>query len=107
MGRSYDESVDLTKALENHFNPSLALKRIRETHEWLKGEPMSNEELATRGWKKGYNLNVWELMPGELDSRAVQQVILQTLTGGRMGIVGTGPGDSIKVEATQIREILS
>jgi len=108
MGRSYDENVDLTKALENHFDPSLALDRIRQTHEWLK-EPMSDEELANRGWKKGYNLTVWEEMPGELDSRALlyTRVMLQTFTGGRMGVVETGPGDSIKAEASQIRDILS
>jgi len=100
MGRSYDKSIDLTKALANHYNPSLALKRIQQTHEWMTmKEPLSE-------WKKGYNLTVWEEMPGELDATpaTMTRVMLQVLTGGRMGIVGTGPGESIKKEATQIRE---
>ena len=46
MGRAYDSSVDLTKALKNHYNPSLALERIKQTHEWLKDEtPKTPEEL--------------------------------------------------------------
>jgi hypothetical protein len=108
MGRAYDETIDLTKALERHINPSLALERIKQTHEWLKDPtPKSPEELAELGWKKAYNLTVWKEMGGELDSRAVQQVMLQNLTGGRLGIVETGPGFSIKTEATQIRKVLS
>jgi hypothetical protein len=108
MGRAYDETIDLTKALEMHINPSLALERIKQTHEWLKDpKPKSAEELAELGWKKSYDLTVWELMCGELDSRAIQQILLQNLTGGRLGIVETGPGFSIKAEATQIRQVLS
>lgn len=108
MGRAYDESIDLTKALERHFDPAQALQRIQETHEWLKDPTKkSDDELAELGWRRGYNLTVWEEMPGRLDSRAVQQVLLQTLTGGRLGITETGPGYSLKTEATQIRKVLS
>merc|ERR1711935_50412 len=99
MGRAYDETVDLTKALAKHYNPELALERIKQVHEWLKSEtPKSPEELGKLGWKKAYNLTVWTEMPGELDSRALTRVLLQNLTGGRMGIVETGPGYSIKEE---------
>lgn len=108
MGRAYDSSVDLTKALEKHYNPSLALERIKQTHEWLKDEtPKTPEELESLGWKNAYNLTVWEEMAGELDSRAVQKIVLQSLTGGRLGIVNTGPGHSIKQEAMMRRSSLS
>eukprot|EP00591_Stephanopyxis_turris_P015141 CAMPEP_0195538964 /NCGR_PEP_ID=MMETSP0794_2-20130614/49805_1 /TAXON_ID=515487 /ORGANISM="Stephanopyxis turris, Strain CCMP 815" /LENGTH=626 /DNA_ID=CAMNT_0040672975 /DNA_START=47 /DNA_END=1927 /DNA_ORIENTATION=- len=108
VGRSYDESIDLTKALENHYNPSLALERIKKVHEWLSpSEPMSDEEIEKRGWKKGYNLTVWDDMPGILDSRATKNIVLQNLTGGRMGIVGTGPGNLVKSGALQFREVIS
>mmetsp|Transcript_23631 Transcript_23631/g.57945 ORF Transcript_23631/g.57945 Transcript_23631/m.57945 type:complete len:635 (+) Transcript_23631:103-2007(+) len=108
LGRAYDPEVDLTKALEKHYNPELALERIKQVHEWLKDEARkSDEELAELGWHKGYNLTVWEEMAGELDSRAVSRVMLQVTTGGRMGIVKTGPGQSIKQQATQIRNALS
>lgn len=108
LGRAYDPEVDLTKALEKHYNPELALERIKQVHEWLKDEtPKSDEELEKLGWKKAYGLDVWEPMCGDLDSRAFQKVMLQNLTGGRMGIVETGPGQSIKHEATLIRSALS
>ena len=108
MGRAYDSSVDLTKALEKHYNPSLALERIKQTHEWLKDEtPKTPEELENLGWKKAYDLTVWEVMAGDLDSRAVEKVLLQTITGGRLGIVKTGPGHSIKHEANRRRSSLS
>lgn len=114
LGRAYDSSIDLTKALENHFNPTLALERIQQTHEWLKGGGDSSSSSdgtssleKEQGWKKGYNLTVWQEMPGEIDSRAIQKIILQIVTGGRLGMVGMGPGLAIKKEASQIRKILS
>eukprot|EP00980_Cylindrotheca_fusiformis_P020904 scaffold7925_cov101-Cylindrotheca_fusiformis.AAC.1 len=104
MGRAYDGAVDLTKALEKHYNPSLALERIKQTHEWLKDrEEKSAEEVSELEWEKAYDLSVWEPMCGDLDSRFVQKILLQVLTGGRLGIVETGPGFSIKTEASQIR----
>eukprot|EP00980_Cylindrotheca_fusiformis_P025907 scaffold14866_cov59-Cylindrotheca_fusiformis.AAC.1 len=108
MGRAYDGTVDLTKALEKHYNPSLALERIKQTHEWLKDrKEKSAEELSELGWEKAYDLSVWEPMCGDLDSRFVQKILLQVLTGGRLGIVETGPGFSTKTEASQIRGVLS
>jgi hypothetical protein len=99
-GRSYDENVDILKALENHYDPALALKRIKDTHAWLgTPEPLSDEELANRGWKKGYNLTAWTEMPGELNSTAIGKLLLQNLTGGRYGLIGTGPGEAFRVEA--------
>ena len=100
--------MDLTKALENHYNPSLALQKIKETHEWLKTDvTMTDEEIEQKGWKKGYNLTVWTEMPGEIDSRGVPLVMLQTATGGRMGLVGMGPGASFRAEANQLRSALA
>lgn len=108
LGRAYDPEVDLTKALEKHYNPELALERIKQVHEWLKDEkPPSDEEEEKRGWQKAYNLTVWQEMAGEIDSRSIPQVMLQNLTGGRMGIVHTGPGEAVKQEATRIRNALS
>ena len=107
IGRAYDSTIDLTKALENHYHPTLALERIQQTHEWLKDPtPLSDTELEQRGWKKGYNLTIWQEMPGEVDSRARAKVILQVLTGGRMGMVGMGPGIEIKEEASEVLRIL-
>jgi hypothetical protein len=106
-GRSYDAAVDLTSALEKHYNPSLVLEKLKQVHELLKDDTkLSDEELAKRGWNKGYNLTVWTEMPGEVDSRALYQVLLQVLTGGRMGLTQTGPGFSFRTEARQLREAL-
>jgi len=102
-GRSFDSDVDLTEALKNHYNPSLVLQKLKETHEWLKGDDdIDDDELEKRGWKKGYNLTVWTEMPGELDSRALKMVLLQTSTGGRLGYQ-SGPGSSFQSEAKQLR----
>ena len=80
---------------------------MKETHEWLKMDVnMTNQELKERGWEKGYNLTAWTEMPGEMDSRAMQQVLLQTSTGGRMG-VESGPGASFRSEANQLRSALA
>lgn len=107
-GRSYDGSTDLTEALKNHYDPELALKKIKETHEWLKvDKDFDDMELEKMNWKKGYNLTPWTQMPGEIDTRAVNKVILQCATGGRLGISKTGPGDSFRAEVTQLREALN
>jgi hypothetical protein len=107
-GRAYDENVDITKALENHYDPTLALQRIKDAHEWLSTpEPLSDEEIANRGWKKGYNLTAWTEMPGELDSTAIGKLLLQNLTGGRFGFGGTGPGEAFRSEAKKYRNCFS
>lgn len=103
-GRAYDDTFDLTKALENHYDPALALQKIKEAHEMLSTpEPLSDVDLAKHGWEKGYNLTAWTEMPGELDSTAIGKLLLQNLTGGRLGLVGTGPGDYFRKEAMQYR----
>jgi len=109
-GRSFDESVDLTKALENHYNPELAMKKLREAHKLLSSKDVpspgyTDEELAEMGFQKGYNLTTWEEMPGAVDSNAIKKVLLQVVTGGRMGFV-TGPGYSVRQEARGLRDRL-
>lgn len=106
-GRSYDSTVDLTAALEKHYDPSLVLEKLKQAHEWLRNDAkLSDKELDKRGWNRGYNLTVWTEMPGEVDSRALHQVLLQVLTGGRMGLTQTGPGYSFHTEAQQLRRAL-
>lgn len=59
-GRSYDNSVDLTEALKDHYNPELAKKKLREVHEWLKSDAsISEDEKNKLGWKQAYNLTTW------------------------------------------------
>jgi len=67
---------------------------------------LSDEELVERGWKKGYNLTVWQEMPGEVDSSKTGKIILSILTGGRLGLPATGPGALFQKEASQFRDIL-
>jgi predicted aldo/keto reductase-like oxidoreductase len=106
QGRAYDESVDLRKALESHYNPELALTRIQHAHKWLSGDdPMSDDELSKMGWNKGYNLSTWEEMPGAIDSRDLAPFFEQVLTGGRMGFK-SGPSQCFKNEAIQLRREL-
>lgn len=104
LGRAYDKSVDLTKALEKHYNPSLALERIQQTHEWLSTDKyLTDAEIEAKGWKKGYNLTVWTEIPGELDATVMSKLMQQIVTGGRMGITGTGPGFQVKTESSLLR----
>ena len=99
--------MDLSKALENHYDPKLVMKKLRETHKWLsakEGPPSgySDEDLTDLGFAKGYNLTTWEEMPGALDSTALNTVLLQVFTGGRMGPT-TGPGYSFYKESDELR----
>mmetsp|Transcript_16396 Transcript_16396/g.18692 ORF Transcript_16396/g.18692 Transcript_16396/m.18692 type:complete len:633 (+) Transcript_16396:125-2023(+) len=106
-GRSFDENVDLSQALKQHYNPELVMSKLREVHNWLssKKQPTleySDHDLSQMGFQKGYNLTVWMEVPGELDSTALGKLLLQHLTGGRMGFV-TGPGHSFRMEAEMLR----
>jgi len=106
QGRAYHATVDLRKALEGHYNPELALKRIQHAHKWLSGDdPMSDDELSKMGWNKGYSLSTWEEMPGAIDTRDLAPFFEQVLTGGRMGFK-SGPSQSFKNEAIQLRSKL-
>jgi hypothetical protein len=65
-GRSFDATVDLTKALKDHYNPELAKQKLAEVHEWLKKDAkLTDEERAAVGWSRGYNLTTWGEFPGE------------------------------------------
>ena len=97
-GRAFDESIDLTEALKNHYNPDLAKSKLVEVHNWLcKDTNISDNEKLRLGWKKAYNLTTWEEFPGEVIS--VSNVILS-----RMGIKsGGGNADGAKEEAGVMR----
>lgn len=106
-GRGFDKNADLSKALQNHYNPELALKKMKEVHEWLGKENVpesgyTENELEGMGFAKGYNLTTWMEVPGEVDSTALPKIMLGALTGGRMGFV-TGPGYSFRKEASTLR----
>lgn len=86
------------------------MNKMKEAHKLLSSKEIpssgfSDDDLTQMGFQKGYNLTVWTEMPGELDSTAVKKVVLQTVTGGRMGIV-SGPGYSFKNEVTALRNEL-
>jgi hypothetical protein len=103
-GRCFVEGIDLTEALKNHYNPDLVLQKLREAHKWLNTEAeFSSDDLKQMGFEKGYNLTTWEEMPGEIDSTAIMKVVLQVLTGGRLGFSDTGPGYSIRKQADLLR----
>lgn len=64
-GRSLDESIDLTEALKDHYDPELVKSKLAECKEWLKKDSkLTEEEKSKRGWKKAYNLTTWEEFPG-------------------------------------------
>ena len=109
IGRCYDDKVDLTKALGKHYNPSLAMTKVLEMQEIFGGvlSDSHNGKETDERWQKGYDLTVWEEMPGEIDSRDIMKVVLQGLTGGRMGLIGSGPGVSFRMEATKYRETIN
>jgi len=66
-GRFFDPEVDLTEALKDHYNPELAKKKIAECHEWLnKNAKFTDEERATNGWSRAYNLTTWGEYPGKI-----------------------------------------
>lgn len=100
-GRGYDESVDLTEALKNHYDPELAKSKLVELHNWLKKDSsLSEEEMKKLGWEKAYNLTTWEEFPGEIVS--MKSVLLS-----RVGILNSGGNnDSATEEAKVMRGIV-
>ena len=100
-GRGYDESVDLTEALKNHYDPELAKSKLVELHNWLKKDSsLSEEEMKKLGWEKAYNLTTWEEFPGEI-------VSLKSVLLSRVGILNSGGNnDSATEEAKVMRGIV-
>ena len=101
-GRSFQSDVDLSDALSSHFDAELLKKKLVECHDWLnsKTDEPTDEEKKEQGWDQAYNLTVWEEFPGQ---PTVSGVLLQNMTGGRMGITGTGPTRASMVEAKNMR----
>lgn len=101
-GRAFDDSVDLTEALKDHFDPEQAKAKLQEVHNWFKADAVkiTEEEKVKRGWKQAYNLTTWEEFPGEVVS--VSNVLL-----GRMGLKGgTGPTKTVAAEAVSMRGVI-
>lgn len=101
-GRAFDDSVDLTEALKDHYDPEQAKAKLQEVHNWFKADAVkiTEEEKAKRGWKQAYNLTTWEEFPGEVIS--VPNVLL-----GRMGLKGgTGPTKTATAEAVNMRGVI-
>ena len=98
-GRCFDDSVDLTEVLKNHYDPEQAKAKIAEVHNWLnKTNTLSDEDKAKLGWKQAYNLTTWEEFPGEVIS--ISNVILSRI-GLKSG--GGNAADAVK-EAKSMRE---
>ena len=86
------------------------MKKLKEAHKWLsskEGPPSgySDDDLAEMGFQKGYNLTAWTETPGEVDSTMLKQILITTLTGGRMGLV-SGPGPLFEKEAELVKGAL-
>lgn len=95
-GRGYDESVDLTEALKNHYDPELAISKLVEVHNWLKKDTSLTEgEKAKLGWERAYNLTTWEEFPGEV--LTVSGVLLS-----RLGIKSGGGNSEDAVEEAKV-----
>jgi len=101
-GRCYQADVDLSDALQNHVDSESVKKKLAECHEWLysKKDELTEEERKERGWDEAYNLTVWEEHPGQ---PTISGVLLQNVTGGRMGITGTGRTRRSITEANNMR----
>lgn len=101
-GRSFDDSIDLTEALKDHYDPEQVKAKLQEVHDWFKADAakISDVEKEKLGWKQAYNLTTWEEFPGEVVS--VSNVIL-----GRMGLKGgKGPSKTVKKEAVSMRGLV-
>ena len=93
-GRGFDESVDLTEALKEHYNPELALMKLKEVHGFLrKGSDLSDDQRKKLGWQEAYNLTTWKEFAGDGDFWGVGQS------------TSRGPSKEVQVEAQTIRGI--
>ena len=66
-----------------------------------KKDELTEEERRERGWDEAYNLTVWEEHSGQ---PTVSSVLLQNVTGGRLGITGTGRTKQSIAEAKNMRK---
>jgi len=56
-GRSFDETVDLAEALKSHYDPELAMKKLKEVHDWMKkGNEITEADKEERGWQQGEDI---------------------------------------------------
>lgn len=102
-GRACDSSVDLTVPLAKHYASEVVREKLAECHLWLrKDEKYSHKERKLRNWDCAYNLTVWEEFPGESISN--RKILLQSITGGRMGVIGTGPTEQSAFEGKLMRK---
>lgn len=105
LGGPYLPNVDYSETLSQHYDPKLALEKMKEVHEWFKKETkFTDDELKARGWDLAYDLTPW---PEYCDTNQanVTGVILQNLTKGLLG-TGGGPTKSAAVFAQKLRESL-
>jgi len=101
-GRPYSKKIDLTEALKDHYDPELVKQKMEELDGWLRVDgTLTEEERNARGWDEAYSLTVWEEFPGAEISAS--KVLLQNMTGGRMGISGTGPNRRASGLANSLR----
>lgn len=105
-GRPYNKDVDLTEALRDHYDPDLVERKMIELDGWLRDDDdgPTEEERKARGWDEAYSLTVWEEFPGAPNPNiSATKVLLQNMTGGRMGITGTGPTKRASHLASSLR----
>lgn len=106
-GRPYDESVDITNALLNHYDPNSALVKVKETASLLNktSKKLSPEQKKERGWDDAYDLRPWHEYP-DTQRITIPGIILQNLSGGWLGI-GGGPTKDDLDFASKLRVAVS
>lgn len=105
IGRAFSDKVDLSKALEKHFDREEVKRKLAECHAWLTGaNAPTEEEKKDRGWDTAYDLRAWPEYP-DTDRMSMKGLFLQNLSGGRMGM-GGGPTDEFAAYASQVRTLI-
>ena len=90
-GRAFDETADYAKALEKHFDPVEAEKKLKETHMLLakKNLKTTAKDREENGWAEAYDLRVWHEFPDTIRI-TMMSAVMQNVSRGYFG-AGGGP----------------
>lgn len=107
-GRGYDSSCDFKTALANHYDPTLAIENMKETHKLLQkaAKPLGSQERVGKGWDAAYDLRPWTEFPDtERVMANIPSVVFQNISGGWFG-AGAGPTKETVSTGNSFRELL-
>jgi hypothetical protein len=104
--RGLDDNIDLSSALQNHYDPRLAEERVQYVHGLFSSKsPLNSDKRRGRGWDAAYDLRPWNEFP-DTERITIPGIILQNLIPESRFGTGGGPTRESNDLGEQIRETI-